>query len=243
MRRDRLLQIISEESALLQATAIGDLDAPLVVYPTWTMLDLLVHTGSVHRRTTRIVRERATERLDRVYPPSEEPDVVPCWFDEGYREMVSVLAAADPGTPVWSFGPELTVGWWITRMALETAVHRWDAERAVGEAVPLDAELATVGIDEFGWIHMPRPDGEAPGAGDMLMLTASDASWVVSVEPERFTLRRSDALVPAQVAGDVAALYLWLMGREQRSVLRSDGDTTVLDWWDGVLRSARPALR
>ena len=50
---------------------------------------------------------------------------------------------------MWTWGSDKTVGFVLRRMAHETAVHRVDAERAAGRDEPLDAELASDGVDEF----------------------------------------------------------------------------------------------
>jgi uncharacterized protein (TIGR03083 family) len=242
--RERLLQIIAEESADLLKVAAADLGARLVFYPQWTMLDLLVHTGSVQQRTTRIVAERSTERLDRVYPPSEDPGVVPGWFEDGYRGMVGALGTADPDMAVWGFGRHPTVAFWTTRMALEAAVHRWDAQRAVTEPRPLDAGLAVLGIDEFGWMNRPDRPADCPYSGDLLALRAADTgdAWIVSVADDRFRMRRGDDGALTVVAAEAADLYLWLMGRDGAGV-RVDGDGDAASWWERLVRSAPHAVR
>lgn len=243
MAHDSTVDLVASEAATLLAVAAADLTVPLVVYPEWTMLDLLVHTGSVHRRTTRIVAERPTERPDRVYPPSEDPEVLPGWFEDGYREMVETLRSADPDMPVWGFGKDPTVGFWITRMALETSLHRWDAQRAVGAPEPLLADLATEGIDEYGWLHRPPRPEDWRYEGDFLGLHAADAGvhWVLADAGDRFRLRRGEAPTPAAVSGRASNLYLWLMGRVDAGEIAGDGH--VVARWESVVRSAPAATR
>ncbi len=52
--------------------------------------------------------------------------------------------AVNPDTPAWTFsaaGAPHNVGWWQRRQALETAVHRWDAQIGGrrGPDPPIDA--------------------------------------------------------------------------------------------------------
>src|SRR3712207_7465665 len=51
-------------------------------------------------------------------------------------------SAADPAAPTWSFTTDRTAGFWVRRQALETAVHRWDAQHAAGEPERIDPALA-----------------------------------------------------------------------------------------------------
>jgi uncharacterized protein (TIGR03083 family) len=65
--------------------------------------------------------------------------------------------------PVWAFGEMRPASFWARRMAHETAVHRADAEIAVGRTPDLAPELAADAIDErlgmlSGAIDVPRPD-------------------------------------------------------------------------------------
>lgn len=235
--------LIASEAAVLLAAAVADLTVPLVVYPEWTMLDLLVHTGSVHRRTTRIVVERPTERPERVYPPSEDPEAIPGWFEDGYREMVEILRAADPEMPVWGFGKDPTVGFWVTRMALETSTHRWDAQRAVGAPEPLLSDLAVQGIDEYGWLHRPPRPEDWPHPGDFLALHATDAEaeWVLTDAGDRFRMRRGSAPARAAASAGASELYLWLMGRVDMVRVAGDGD--VVARWESAVRYAPTATR
>ena len=71
------------------------------------MLDLLVHTGSVHYRT---IETGAQQRVGRVFPPDEEPSTVVPWFREGAMRMADLLEATDPATVVWGFGDGWSVG-------------------------------------------------------------------------------------------------------------------------------------
>ena len=45
-------------------------------------------------------------------------------------ELGRILGDADPAASVWTWAPQKDVAFIVRRMALETAVHRWDAEAA-----------------------------------------------------------------------------------------------------------------
>ncbi len=48
-----------------------------------------------------------------------------------YADLRALLVARPDSAPTWSWWPaDQSVGFWVRRMAHETAVHRWDAEGA-----------------------------------------------------------------------------------------------------------------
>ncbi|WP_245654501.1 maleylpyruvate isomerase family mycothiol-dependent enzyme [Streptomyces violens] len=83
------------------------------------------------------------------------------------------------GTP--AAHPPHTVAFWRRRRALETLVHRWDAELALGTPGPLDTELAGDGVAEVFDTLAPRQivRGRAAAPTYALRLYATDTgvSW------------------------------------------------------------------
>lgn len=237
------IAIIRRESARLADVARTEPTAPIPHYAGWAMTDLISHTGSVHRRTIDIVRNLHTDNPGRTNAPAMGPEELIDWFEAGANEMVDLLESADPSTPVWGFGPSPNVGFWRSRMALETSVHRLDAEEAIGEGQDLEAELAAAGIDEFGimWLSgLPVPES-ASGPYVALEATDSGTRWVISAE-DIFTLSRSDE--PAQVTlRDIASdLYLFLIGRIPHHRLSASGDPAALEAWVTSLDAQTAAI-
>ena len=56
------------------------------------------------------------------------------------------------------FAGPTTAAFWFRRQAHETAVHRWDAQRAAtpSSVDPIDATLAADGVDEWLEVFVPR---------------------------------------------------------------------------------------
>lgn len=233
-----LLASIRHEAIALADAAERDLLAPIARYPGWTELDLLVHTGSVHRRTTETIRTAASERIGRLFPPDEEPATVQPWFREGAEELATVLEAADPDMQVWGFGPEPGVRGWTVRMALETVIHRWDAERAVQEASPVDADLAVMGIEEFAalWSGAIELDGDA--APLCLQATDTGDAWILASADKGVSFSRGEA--DERVSGTADALYRWLLGRADLAELQADPDVGI---WHMAFRGLPDARR
>lgn len=150
---DRLAQLSAEVTAVRDVLTEVDLTVPVAACPGWRILDLVMHLGQVHRWATAIVHTSQRQ-------PEPEVDVLDHalarWFSEGADELIATLAAADPAAPCWSFTADRTAGFWIRRQALETVVHRWDAQSAEGEPGPIDPELAADGVAEVVDLMLPR---------------------------------------------------------------------------------------
>ena len=87
-------------------------------------------------------------------------------------------------------------------MAHEVAVHRWDAQTAVGAPQPIDRELAVDGIQEAFDIMPARLAANPPsGAGETIHLHCTDGEgeWLLRLTPDGVVVTREHA------KGDVAA--------------------------------------
>jgi uncharacterized protein (TIGR03083 family) len=233
-----LIASIRTDAAALADIAEIDPYAPIARYPGWTQIDLLVHVGSLHRRTTETIRTAAAERVGRTFPADEEPAALLSWFRAGAEDLAAVLEGADPSMRVWGLGPEPTVGSWLIRMALETAVHRWDAQLPRGEPDPIDPELAVLGIDEFAalWSGSVVIGGHT----SPLCLRATDGrqSWRLAPAGEGISFERGEGT--ESVSGTAATLYLWLLGRASLADLDTSSDAEA---WQAAIKALPDARR
>ena len=232
MDPDQYLAVIAREGAATSAAAAGvGLDADLPSCPDWDVADLIAHTGRVHRWVTEIVTTRATERVSRVgiLAPTTD-DLVP-WFDEGVRDLVETLRATDPAEPVWSWSSEQTVGFWRRRMAVETTIHRWDAESATGDPGPIDADLAADAIDEFLDVYLPSEEAPLPPGGGSIHLhrTDGDGEWVLTLEADAVRIDRGHGHADVAVRGSAEELLLLLWRRITPDRVEVLGERSVLD--------------
>lgn len=150
---NHLHHLTTEVTAVRDVLTEADLNASVAACPGWRLRDLVLHLGQVHRWATAIVR---TTQLQPEPEVSVRDSALRRWFDEGAQELTTTLAAADPAAPCWSFTADRTAGFWVRRQALETAVHRWDAQCAEGEPDPIDPELAADGVAEVVDLMLPR---------------------------------------------------------------------------------------
>jgi len=96
------------------------------------------------------VRERALEREPIGHPDDRPDEELAPWFDEVSAGLLEALRSTDPAVRVWSWaGGQQDVAWVARRQAHEAAVHRWDAQGALGTPDPIAADLAADGIGEF----------------------------------------------------------------------------------------------
>jgi uncharacterized protein (TIGR03083 family) len=224
-------------AAVIRAEALG---TPVPSCPGWTLRDLAEHLGHVHR-WARIAAATAAppdpSLIDRAPEPTDsagDGDALADWLLVGVDGLAATLAGLPADAPTWHpFPAPLLAGVWPRRQAHELAVHRWDAEAAVGPARPLDAALAADFVREFFEVIVPRvmdrdartaPEGETaitladtgtrfvvrstPGSVD-LATAATDHTPVISGTAQDVLLalwRR--APLPGPAPAGVAAAWL-----------------------------------
>lgn len=185
-------------------------DREVPQYPTWSLTDLVMHVAGVHGRTTTICRDLPQERVPRPrLPDGADPFE---WAAVQLSGMLEALADADPAAEVWTFVDDPALGFWVRRMVIETGVHRWDAQGAVGEAEPLLDRVARHGLDEFDQLYLPKLGEVQPV---LLHAINLERSW------------RMGEGEPTAVVEDTASnLFLRLMSRPGAS-LPTDWETAV----------------
>ncbi|MEU1511190.1 maleylpyruvate isomerase family mycothiol-dependent enzyme [Streptomyces sp. NPDC005811] len=229
-----------EGRALAEAAAGAGTGAAVPACPGWQVGDLLRHTGMVHRWARSCVAEARTE-----YHPGEgEPDLdgpeLLDWFREGHRMLVDTLSSAPPDVTCWHFLPAPSpLAFWARRQAHETAVHRADADSALGRtpqesARSLPAAFAADGIDELlsgfhardrSRVRTKKPRVLRLRATDL----AEDAVWTVRLSPEPpVTERTADGDADCEITGPAAQLYLALWNRLPFPAVTGDTELTAL---------------
>ena len=231
------ISALSRNCAFILDT-IGDaLPEPVPSCPDWCLADLIEHLGQVFT-FWRVQLEAAnsaarTEPEETAAPPSSD---LRDWFEDAGTKLDQALVGRDGGEPCWNWsGAELTAGWVARRMALETAVHRFDAELCVGEPSPIDRELAVDGIDEWLAVHLATDE---PGAslGGVLCLACNDdpAAWTVEVAGGRLRWREGRGPADAVLVGSASDLYLFSWNRQALGVLDLTGSPDVAAAWGSL---------
>lgn len=163
-----LLALGREGAAFAAACADADLSQGVPSCPDFSLADLVWHLTWVHDLFRSVVHHRATDLTQHQRPERPGTDQLLPTYRAGLAALTDELAVADPSAEVWTFTDDHSVRFVVRRLAHETAIHRWDAESAVGAAAVLDAELASDGIDEF-FTHFARRggDGAVPIGGSV----------------------------------------------------------------------------
>jgi uncharacterized protein (TIGR03083 family) len=222
----------------------ADPAAPVRTCGRWTLADLVQHLGQVHRWAAGMVAELAPTRhrrrkADLPLPP--DPATWPDWVAEAQTLLVPVLRAADPEARMWAWGPDKHVRFWSRRMVHETAVHRVDAELALGIEPLVDPAVAVDGVEEF--LENLPGSRALRGEGERLRLRATDQpeGWTVTLGPERFDWVGGEpdggaagaATRAVTVQATAAELYLLLWRRRPPTDARVGvgGDRALLAHW------------
>jgi uncharacterized protein (TIGR03083 family) len=227
-----------EGEGIVSAGAI-DLDIKVPTCGDWVMRDLLAHVGSVYRRATTAVAERATTEVAWVAPPDDLPDVS-AYLSEALDDLVHALSDSDAETPVWNWsGENQTAQFWARRMAHESAVHRYDAQRAQGLAQPIDTDLACDGMDELVDLVLPRiisRDKPELPTGTYQFVATDGSEWVVKSGEDGFERVAAPRNVDVTITGPASAVLLAAYGRVKWASLETSGDETLLTAWSNAFR-------
>ncbi len=231
MDRDRYLALLESDGNLLADSAGRDLDAAVPPCPGWVVRDVVTHTAEVYEHKLACIALRAAPQP---WPPAWPADRDPLeWFADAHGRLLDVLRSTDPATPAYTwFPPDQTVGFWVRRMAQETAVHRVDTQSALAEAVtPVDDELAVDGVDEVLELMLAGDWSDEPvaaGAGTRVEVSAGGRAWVVALQPESVQVSAPDGSpVDAGVSGAPSDVLLWLWGRTSDDSVMLSGDRAL----------------
>jgi uncharacterized protein (TIGR03083 family) len=234
-------RIAADGPAMLDA-ARRDPAAPVAACPGWTVDKLVGHMGRIHTWVAQLVRSRTRERISsRLFPegPEDNPELRLAWARERHAELLDALGDLDEDEPIWTIAPAGmgTGRFWMRRQAHELALHRWDAQDAVGHSEPLHPELSADGIDELLSVFLPgltesTQQVSSDGATMHVHCTDVEGEWLVRFTPDGAVTTAEHAKGDLAVRGSASDLYLLLWNRTRiSSAVEAFGDTSLLDRW------------
>ncbi|MRK00575.1 maleylpyruvate isomerase family mycothiol-dependent enzyme [Aeromicrobium sp. S22] len=197
----------------------------------WTVRDLAVHLGAIHRWAAAIVigGQRVPEPTPLIAGP------IASWYAGTAEALLAVLRAVSPDEIVPNFSRiDETAAFWPRRQLHETTVHVVDLQQALGHgagqwAVP--AQIAADGIDEVLRIFFPRltAGGRRPDVRSRIRFVAADLdrSWIIAPgegESGPPVQLPPTAEADAVVTGSASDLYLALWHRVPPESLQFQGD-------------------
>jgi uncharacterized protein (TIGR03083 family) len=222
--------------------------------PEWVVTDLILHLGLVHRGVALVLRDRLQEppasgdpadlglppEWALWLPPAHAPRDAPVpaglvtWFDAGAAALAEQFAATPPAQPVWTWGDDKTAGFWCRMQAIEAAVHRWDAQNALGEPEPIDTGLAADAVEQTFTVMAParRSWRNAPqGRGERYLFRRLDGAgeWAVQFGADGIHYPAPGGPGDVEISGAASDLALFLWQRDVTGKLSVRGDTSLLD--------------
>lgn len=239
---ERVLDVLEELPA----------DAPVPTCPGWDATALAEHLGLVYGRWRQRLAAEGAEGAEGAAPPAPGEGAGGAGTHErrglseaaraAYEEGVALhgeLAAAGEEAPCWNWtGTDQTAGFLARRIALETAIHRVDAERCGSRALPVEAELAVDGIEEQLEVHLPtalRRNPKASLAGTVCLVCSDlDAAFVVELQAGRLRWRRGRGPADAALVGTASELFLFTWNRLPLEQLSLTGSHDVAAAWRGL---------
>lgn len=207
------IDVVEREGRALSVAARHDLQAPVPTCPGWLVTDLLAHTSGSQRSAEAILREDRQGFLSKeemAAPSAKELD----WYEAGLAALLEAMRATDPAAPRWTFAGPGEAAFWFRRQAHETTIHRIDAETATGRPGPVDAALASDGVDEALAVFLRVLAGRVTSSGTVhLHATDVEGEWLVALAPGSVEVTTGHAKGDAAVRGPAEQLLRWVWGR------------------------------
>ncbi|HUB39820.1 MAG TPA: maleylpyruvate isomerase N-terminal domain-containing protein [Streptosporangiaceae bacterium] len=246
MEPGALLDRAAADARSLLAAASTRWDAPVPHCPGWDAAELVRHQGSIFSWMATIVTGRRRVSRRELAPGPAEPAELPGWYLGNLDQVTTVLGSADPQSATWTFSStgDQRVAWWDRRLAVEVAIHRFDAEHAVAAddgspAAPLDGDVAAAGIEEFITEFLPGLLAQAggPDLKGTLHLHATDGpvEWWIDLGAAG-AARPQHAKADTAIRGTRGDLLLWLTNRTATGALEILGRPEIADRWQQLRR-------
>lgn len=227
--RDAYLHFLREDGHAFAKGCNKALNVAVAGCPGWVIRDLVIHVTEVHAFWNFIARTGMAGPENYVRPDTAADDQLIAQYLEGLDALVSTLTSTDAASPCWTWDGPHDIAWITRRMAHEMAVHAWDARTAMGDATPIDAVLASDGIDEF--VHMmlrfPMPDAATLTGSVHIHCTDVDGEWLIVPNGEQLIVTREHAKGACAIRGAAHDVLMVLWRRFALSDVEVIGDAAV----------------
>jgi len=229
---ERYFELIDADTERLIEMGERGLKEPVPSCPGWDVAEVVWHTAVVFEHKVRVMADNAWPDP---WPPADFDDRDELAFlREAKDDLFEEFSRHDIGEDTTTFGSDSTICFWARRMALEAAVHRYDAELAHLDPTPVADDLALDGVDEVLHVMLAGPwwservDTRHP-VDAVVAVRAAHRLWSCDLRQRSVTiLDRADAVAAATVRGEPEHVFLWLWGRSPDSAVQTSGDTSIL---------------
>lgn len=196
-----------------------DLTARVPTCPDWDVTALCDHLAVVYQGRSYVIEHGEFKARDTFDARRDGTDPI-TWVTSWSNALDRALLDRPDDAPTATFMPGAsTVHFWRRRMALETLVHRTDAEIATGEVSPMDDELSADGVNELLWFgtHPENDHHDGIAEASVVALTDGPRNWVATMTDGALTAV-ADRDPDARVRGSAPALLLALSGRDLEAI-------------------------
>lgn len=243
MSLDYRTVIAHETDRLIEVVRRGPLEARVPGCPEWNLAELAIHLGGVQQWATHILRTGNAPGPGDLAPKPDDLALAADYLASSPGPLLDAITTVDPAKECWNFtGKNQTASFWHRRQALEVAFHRWDAESAIGDPVPIDAAVAADGIDEFvnsviGRVLSRTGADTAHLTGDVhLHCTDTEGEWTFEVVNGALEVRLGHGKAAAAVRGPASDLALFLYNRVPADRVELFGNAQLVQDWMTILR-------
>jgi uncharacterized protein (TIGR03083 family) len=211
------LRADAETFAAVLETA-PDLGVMVPTCPEWCLSDLGWHIVEVHDFWAWVVQHQTMDPSGYPEPERVVDDELVTSVRAGAKHLADVLAGADPATPVWTWSAQRDVGFIQRFQVQEMALHRYDAEGAVGPPSALAADVAVDGLTVFAQFLVPAGTEQSivalPSGAKPVVVGSGEPAAVLEGSPSDLLLAlwRRVPLDPFVVDGTAAAGSAFLDG-------------------------------
>jgi uncharacterized protein (TIGR03083 family) len=232
----RYFESIDADTERLLVMADKHLNVPVPCCPGWTVADVVSHLATVYEHKVRVMADNAWPQP---WPPEDAETLPPAEaLAEAKARLFEEFSHHEVGDATTTFSAaDTTIGFWVRRMALEVAVHRYDAELARADPTPIPDDIALDGVDEVLRVMLGGPwwDGRVATRHPVDAVVGVEAKgqrWLCAVATSSVAITGEDSAQrpsPAAVTicGDPESVFLWLWGRVGDERVAFDGDLTL----------------
>ena len=235
------VQTIATDARAMLAAAETDWDRPVPHCPEWDAAELIRHTGGILMWMAAVVSSGQRVSRRTLEPAPADPGDLPSWFLENLDHTVMVLDTADSESQTWTFSRcgDHRAGWWRRRLAVEVAIHRWDAQHAAAldggsSPQPIDSDVAAAGVAEFIIEFLPGllSQESVEGLLGTLHLHATDEpmEWFIDLDDHGAAVA-THLKADTAIRGTRSDLLLWLTNRDSLHHLEIFGQADIVHHW------------
>ncbi len=213
--------------------------------PDWNLERLVDHMVKVYSSVVKKIMKRgfykrgfdASQYLRRVEKIECKEEAAEC-FIKALGDLLEQLEFLYPDDKIQVWGRDRPGSFYHRRMAHETAIHRWDAQSAIGDPAGFNGDFAADGVDEMFDVLIPmmqERQGVARPEGSLhLHRTDGEGEWMCRIEDDRLCVKREHGRADAAVRGTAEQLILALWERIELDELEVFGDREVAEAWMAV---------